>query len=125
MRQIATTRPDYPPILFFYQGTVAEGQRFFAELWPEARAVSDKAKKFYHAFGLKQGSLGQMFGPEVVACGLKAALKGNTVGQPVGDPWQMPGLFLVRGPAILWQHDYRHIGDHPDFAEIGARLVSG
>jgi hypothetical protein len=59
-----------------------------------------------------------MFGPGVWLAGARAALKGNTVGKPVGDPWTMPGLFLLKGDAILWRHTFRHAGDHPDFARI-------
>ena len=61
----------------------------------------------------------EMFGPEVWACGVRAARKGHFIGAPVGDPWIMPGLFLVQEEHILWQHDYRHAGDHPDFAGVG------
>jgi hypothetical protein len=31
----------------------------------------------------------------------------------------MPGLFLVRGERVLWQHDFKHAGDHPDWARVG------
>lgn len=62
-----------------------------------------------------------MFGSEVWACGARATLKGHTIGKPVGDPWMMPGLFLVTDTGrILWQHDYSHAGDHPNFADIPA-----
>jgi hypothetical protein len=30
----------------------------------------------------------------------------------------MPGVFLVEDGRVVWQHDYRHAGDHPDFAAI-------
>lgn len=112
--------PIYPPLLFFYMGSVAEGETFFAKAWPEARAVSDPSKLFYKAFSLGRGSFRQVFGPEVLACGLRAASKGHIVGKVVGDPWQMPGLFLVQGPNVLWSHDFAHIGDHPDLTALPA-----
>jgi hypothetical protein len=34
----------------------------------------------------------------------------------------MPGLFLVSGDTILWKHDFRHAGDHPDFLKIADHL---
>jgi hypothetical protein len=64
-----------------------------------------------------------MFAPDVWACGMRATLKGGMVGRPAGDPWQMPGLFLVQGPGILWQHNFRHAGDHPDFATVASQLA--
>jgi hypothetical protein len=33
----------------------------------------------------------------------------------------MPGAFLVQGDRVLWQHEYRHAGDHPDFRELASR----
>jgi hypothetical protein len=59
-----------------------------------------------------------MFGPGVWLAGARGALKGNTAGKAKGDPWTMPGLFLVKGDAILSRHRFRHAGDHPDFARI-------
>lgn len=117
-RTLATADPTYPTLLFFYMGSVAEGQEFFAKAWPEARAVSDPSKIYYSAFGLARGSLGQLLSPGVVACGLRAAAKGHIGGKPVGDPQQMPGLFLVQGADVLWKHDFAHAGDHPDLTML-------
>lgn len=118
LRQVAGSDPSYPPILFFYQGSVADGEAFFGKLWPEATAVSDMPQTFYRAFKIRRGGLKEMFGPEVWVCGVRASRKGNSIGAPIGDPWLMPGLFLVQGDSILWQHDFRHAGDHPDFGQI-------
>lgn len=120
LRQVAGSDPNYPPILFFYQGSVADGEAFFRKLWPQATAVADLPRTFYNAFGIQRGGLKEMFGPGVIACGFRAARKGHSIGAPVGDPWIMPGLFLVQGETILWQHDFRHAGDHPDFSQIPA-----
>ena len=119
------SQPSYPSILFFYQGTVADGAAFFGRFWPEARAVSDPHRRFYRAFGIERGGMWELFGPEALACGIRATLKGNLAGVPVGDLWTMPGLFLVEGDAIIWQHEFRHIGDHPDFARIVERITPG
>jgi len=118
LRQVVDAVDDYPDILFFYQGNVGDGEEFFQRYWPEARAVSDRSRQYYAAFGLERAGLKQLFGPEVVACGLRAASNGTVGGKPVGDTRMMPGAFLVNEDQILWQHNYRHIGDHPDFAEI-------
>jgi hypothetical protein len=116
--------PAYPPVLFFFQGTVAGGTEFFGRHWPEARAVADLAQRFFLAFGIGQGGAREMFGRGVWLAGLRALLKGNTAGRAVGDPWRMPGVFLVRGDRVLWAHTYRHAGDHPAFALIPARLAT-
>ncbi len=112
------TRHDvtYPSVLFFHLGTLAQGDQFIAPLWPEARAIADPDRRFYAAFGVTQGSIGQLLGPATIACGIRATLKGNFVGKPIGNPWIMPGLFLVRGREVVWRHTFAHAGDHPDVA---------
>jgi hypothetical protein len=80
--------------------------------------VADAPRRLYAAFGIGQGGKRQMFGPGVWLAGARAALKGHAGGEAAGDPWTMPGLFLVKGHAILWRHAFRHAGDHPDFARI-------
>jgi len=110
--------PNYPAVLFFYQEDVAQGEGFFGHLWPEARAVSDPTKRFYHAFGLKRGSFKQTLGPQAIACGIRASAKGHFVTKPTADVWQMPGLFIVEGELVLWAHEFDHVGDIPDWAEV-------
>ena len=118
LRQVAGGDDTYPPILFFYQGGEEDGAAFFRKLWPAAAAVADMPRTFYDAFDIQRGGWKEMFGRDVWACGARAVRKGHMVGKPVGDPWILPGLFLVNGEQILWQHDFAHAGDHPDFAAL-------
>lgn len=119
LRQAALRDNMYPPVLFFHLGTTAQGDQFFAPLWPEARAIADPERRFYDAFGVKQGSVGQMLGPATIACGIRATVKGNFSRKPIGDPWTMPGLFLLRGTEVVWRHVFANAGDHPDWALLG------
>ena len=75
-------------------------------------------QQLYQRFGLARGSAAQMFGARVWACGVRAALKGHFIGKPVGDPWLMPGVFVVHGEQVLWQHDFVHAGDHPNIPKL-------
>ena len=120
----AQKNPAHPSVLFFFQGTAAQGKEFFPRFWKDARAVADLPKNFYNAFGLERGSLSQMFGPEVWACGIRAVAKGHFIGAPVGDPWMMPGLFYVQGNRVHWSHHFRHAGDHPDFETLPEKLAA-
>ncbi len=117
---MANATPSYPPVLFFHHGTADQGAAFFGRSWPEARVVSDATKQFYTAFGLFRGTLSQLFGPGAFMRGRQAALRGHGIGRPVGDPLLMPGAFLVQKDRVLWAHPYRHVGDHPDFAQVMA-----
>ncbi|MBL7999450.1 MAG: hypothetical protein JNL32_12540 [Candidatus Kapabacteria bacterium] len=118
IRNASATNTGYPPVVFFYQGTVEQGRDFFNDLWSDARAISDSPLTFYKGFGIERGSVAEMLSPGVWACSIRAAVKGNFIGLPVGDPWVMPGLFFVENGNILWQHDFAHAGDHPDFSRL-------
>jgi hypothetical protein len=118
LRRAAEADSNYPPILFVYQATVEQGTSFFERGWPAARAIADPDRQLYEAFGIERGNSEQFANIGVIACGIRATLKGNFNGRLQGDPRLMPGLFLVAYDAILWQHDYRNLGDHPDFAAL-------
>ena len=105
-----TGRGGFPPVLLVHMGSPEEGERFFAERWPEARAVSDESRGLYAAFSLKRGTAGQLFGARVWMAGLKAALLGHGVGAPVGDPLMLSGWFLVEHGEVLWGHRHEHAG---------------
>lgn len=123
MRAAVAADSNYPRLLFVYMGTPAEGAAFFADHWPEAHALADAPPlPIYRAFDLQKGTAGQMMNLGVVACSIRAIAKGNIPGKPVGDPLQMPGLFLVQGKQVLWQRDYAHAGDSPDWSELPAQL---
>lgn len=120
LRQVAAQNTEYPPILFVFQGSLAQGEGFFAEHWPEAHAIADPRRRLYAGFGIRRGSVNQVFGAGAVRATARAAQQGHLPGIPVGDPRLMPGMFLVYGRRILWQHHFRHIGDHPDLKRIPA-----
>lgn len=123
LRRVAEHDDDFPEVVFVFQGGLDKGREIIHGLWPGARAVSDSDLSLYHAFGLGRGSLGQLFGPSVWKAGLRAARKGHAIGKPVGDPWIMPGLFLIADEHIAWSHDFRHAGDHPDLTEVHRRAT--
>ncbi len=122
LRKISQEHPGYPPVLFVFQGSVADGKTFFDEFWPEARAIADLPKKFYSGMGLRRATFTQIFGVQVWTCGFRAMSKGNFVGKVIGDPWIMPGAFLVQGDQVLWCHRFAHQGDHPDWAKIPEQI---
>lgn len=122
-KNVAAVEP-LPPVLLFFQGSPADGQAFFHRLWPEARAVSDLQRQFYTAFDIERGGIAEMFGPEVWACGMRASAKGHSIGRPVGDPWLMPGMFIIQEQAVIWQHTFRHAGDHPDLHHVLSRMTN-
>lgn len=96
-----------------------EGEAFFAQRWPEARAVSDPQHDLYRAFGLERGTAKQLFSPSNWVSGMKTLLKGHMVGLPKGDPTMMSGWFLVSGQQVVWSHVHETAGAERRWAELG------
>ncbi|MCH2187007.1 hypothetical protein MK280_14165, partial [Myxococcota bacterium] len=63
IRAAKESDPDYPEVLFFFQGTPTEGRAFLRRDWPDVRAIADAEQVFYEDFGVNQGSFLQIFGP--------------------------------------------------------------
>jgi len=105
-------------------GSPSATREFFAEFDVEARAVADEGQEIYAAFGLERGTGSQLISPSVFAAGLRAVMKGNGLGIPVGDLRQLSGEFIVKGGAIRWAHRAAHTGDHPSLDDV-ARAAAG
>jgi len=118
LRRVVASDPDFPAVLFFFQGSPTEGRVFLRRYWPEARAVADPEKRFYEAFGVTRGSRLMLLQPSFWQAGRRARAQGHEQGAAMGDVWMMPGVFLVEKGHVIWSHAFRHAGDHPDFARI-------
>jgi len=118
LRRHAESDLSYPVPLLFIQGSPTEGRVFLSRFWPAARAVADRGKHFYAAFGVERGSLLQTLGPAVWRAHRRAAAKGIAQGERVGDVWMMPAVLRTEGDRITWRHRFRHAGDLPDFAQL-------
>lgn len=82
--------------------------------------IADPEKRLYASFGLRRGSLTQLFGPRVWWRGFIATLGGHKVGKLVGDGFQMPGVFLVRDGRVDRAYRHETAGDRPDYLDLGA-----
>ncbi len=118
LRETVENSVAYPRVVFVHQGTPAEGDAFFARLWPDVGAISDPDVRLYRHFGVGRGNLAQMFGPRSTACAVRALVKGNGIGRKVGDGWTLPTMFLIRDGQVVWTHHGEHAGDHPDWRAI-------
>ena len=126
LRKASDSAADYPPILFFFQGTATEGRAFLRRDWPEVAAISDPPLYFYDALGVGRASFLQAIGPKVLFSARRRALeKGHEFGPRSGDIWRMPGVFIVEGARILWRFEPHHAADHPDFGAIPELALEG
>ncbi len=104
--------------MLIHLGKPEDGEQFFSERWPEARAVADSNEDLYQAFGLRRGTVGQLFGPQVMWSGMKAVFGGHGIGRPVGNPLRMSGWFLVKKDEIVWSHVHEHAGAGGRYEEL-------
>ena len=100
------------------------GAPYLDGMWPGCPTIADPERSLYTDFGLRLGSLREMFGLDVWKAGLRAIGKGATGGLPAGNVFTMPGMFLVDGDRLLWSHKYKHAGDQPDLDEMRAALAT-
>jgi len=86
--------------------------------------IYDADRSLYRAFGLRRAKVSQVFGFNIWPRAF-AALRKYGAGIPAGDPFQMPGVFLLHRCEIL--HSFRHskISDRPDYSSITAEFISG
>ena len=82
--------------------------------------VSDPECRFYEAFGLTKGTARQLFGLHSWIRGFQAGvLDGHGVGtRPLGDGFQMPGVFVIQNSRIVGRFVHKLAGDRPDYVDL-------
>jgi peroxiredoxin len=85
--------------------------------------ISDPAGRTYRAFGLRRGSLWQLFGPANIWRGFIAGiLNRHGVGTVDGDAFQMPGTFLISKGQIVRAAPAQSASDRPDYTGMACSL---
>lgn len=104
-------------------GTPEEAAAFTRNLEIPVPMISDPDRRLYRDFGLKTASIPELLLPSVVFKAIAAMAQGNTVGLPVGDIRQLPGVFIIdTGGRIVFSHVGRDAADHPDAETFLAAL---
>ncbi len=86
---------------------------------PWVSFVSDSDRVLYRSFGLRRGTLSQLFGPLVWLRGFNAAvIKGLGVGVIQGDGFQMPGAFIVHKGKVIYEERAASASDLPNFEKL-------
>lgn len=111
-------RPDYPRVVFVYQGSSDQGSMFFDPLFADAVAIADPDRRLFDAFGVERGGLREMFGLRTSAAGFRATLRGHMVNRTIGDPWTLPTIVAIRSGHVIGEFRGRHAGDHPDLTRL-------
>jgi len=83
--------------------------------WP---MICDPGRQLYRNFGLKMATPLELFSPSVAFKAVTAMVQGHSVGLPVGDIRQLPGVFIIdTAGRIVYRYVAKDPADHPD-AEI-------
>jgi len=81
--------------------------------------ISDPEQEYYRQYGLSRGKWWQLFGLPVMWRGVVAGLvKGNLPGKLVADPYQMPGVFVLRENKVISRFVHRYASDRPQYREL-------
>ncbi len=81
--------------------------------------ISDPEKLLYKKFQLKQGSVTQLFGLKVWLRGIVVGVfKGLGIGSAMGDPYQMPGVFLLHKGKIVNRYIHESASDRPEYVQL-------
>lgn len=99
-----------------------QAAKFFAEYGlGDVDRISDPGQEVYRAFGLGRGGIGQVMGPRTWWRGFKAVvLKGHRPGRPVGDIYQLPGVFLLVDGRTIRSFRPENSSELPNYAEFSA-----
>jgi peroxiredoxin len=89
----------------------------------ELDRIVDGGQDLYRAFGLKRGTLRQLFGLTVLnRAFLGGALARYGIGPLEGDSAQMPGLFVIYQGSIIRRFRHRSVADRPDYPLLARPL---
>ncbi len=104
-------------------GKPDETEAFCAERAPGVNCFSDPDAAAYKLYGLGRGNAQQVFGPAVWLRAAQVTTDGTfdglPIGKPVGDPFQMPGVFVIDTDGRVRMAYYsKHAGDYPDDAAL-------
>lgn len=86
--------------------------------------ISDGEQKMYQMFGLDRGSWRQLFGLKVWFRALTAGLfSGHGLGAVRGNPFQMPGVFVLHQGRIVTAFQHDSASDRPDYLAMIRQAV--
>jgi peroxiredoxin len=101
-------------IVVITQGNEKQTEEFCRDRRLPFPCLADPERRAFAAYSLGRGSLNQVLGPKVLLRGIQAALSGHGMGKPIGDAYQMPGVFIVdQSGTIRFIHRYRDSSDNP------------
>jgi peroxiredoxin len=112
---VVTLTPDRP----------ARTRKFVEEYRVPFPTLCDPGRNAYAAYGLTEGTAGQLISPRIVLRGIEATAKGNLPRRPGDNPRQLPGVAIVDGAGRLRHvQRARDASDHLDSRALIALAAS-
>lgn len=91
----------------------SRARKFVEEYRVPFPVLTDPGRDAYRAYGLMEGSIGQLINRHIIADGVRATLNGTFPRRPTGAPRQLPGTAIVAaGGRLLHLHHARDAADH-------------
>ncbi len=104
-------------------GTPEESAAFVKKLALPFPLISDPERRLYQAYDLRMVSSLELFAPSLVVKAVTAMARGYTIGMPIGNIRQLPGVFIIDTyGGIVFSHIAKDAADHPDTEAILAVL---
>lgn len=97
-------------------GETKHAERYCGKLAPHVECLADDKNDGYYAWGLRQGTTGEMFthGLDILKASAKAASSGHMQGAPTGDQRMLPGTFIIDQQGVVRYAYYsEYAGDDP------------
>jgi peroxiredoxin len=100
-------------------GTPEESAAFIKNAGVSFPMISDPKRQLYQAFGLKMAAVLELLSPALTFKALATMARGHSVGLPIGDIRQLPGVFIINTDGqIVYSHVASDAADHPDPEKI-------
>jgi len=128
MADVAAVKPQLDAagvgVAFVHGVTAAEAEPWFAKYrLTDALVISDPGLDHYRAFALGRTSVQALVDPVVWARGAVCALSHGFGAQPAELMRQLPGVFVVKGNAVLAEYRHQSPADRPDYLALARRAL--
>jgi peroxiredoxin len=94
--------------------TPEEALVFKQEVGTALPMICDPGKHLFQAFGLTRGTNAQILNFRTITRGIRAYRHGYRQTKPMGDPFQLPGAFVIDTEGqIVWEYKGKDAADFP------------
>lgn len=100
-------------------GEPKHAQRYCGELAPSVTCFVNKTLEAYRAFGMREGTVLELVGPQALANAAGAFGRGARQGAATGNTLMLGGVVLIDAAGVVRYAMFeRHTGEHPSFNDI-------